>query len=139
MGLLPSASFNLPARLFRGLDRVADHLGLFRRPVPPEKLVDLARRRSGLDDFGEWSFEEPLAVLVRLSPSLVTLPWLQDLALVAGEGIALAWMCELIAARHARGRQSVAIPVALVALAIVLNFYNNHMTVDVDTAEELKG
>jgi len=25
------------------------------------------------------------------------------------------------------------------ALAIVLNFYNNHATVDVDTAEELKG
>ena len=33
--------------------------------MPPEKLVDLARRRSGLDDFGEWSFEEPLAVLLR--------------------------------------------------------------------------
>lgn len=65
MGLLPSASFNLPARLFRGLDRVADRLGLFRRPVPPEKLVELARRRSGLDDFGEWSFEEPLTVLLR--------------------------------------------------------------------------
>src|ERR1700686_3853557 len=28
---------------------------------------------------------------------------------------------------------------AAVALAIVLNFYNNHMTVDVDTAEELTG
>ncbi len=28
---------------------------------------------------------------------------------------------------------------AAVALAIVLNFYNNHMTVDVDEAEELKG
>ena len=28
---------------------------------------------------------------------------------------------------------------AAVALAIVLNFYNNHMTVDVDRAEELKG
>jgi len=28
---------------------------------------------------------------------------------------------------------------AAVALAIVLNFYNNHTTVDVDTAEELKG
>ena len=26
-----------------------------------------------------------------------------------------------------------------VALAIVLNFYNNHTTVDVDSAEELKG
>jgi len=28
---------------------------------------------------------------------------------------------------------------AAVALAIVLNFYNNHTTVDVDNAEELKG
>ncbi len=28
---------------------------------------------------------------------------------------------------------------AAVALAIVLNFYNNHMTVDVDNADELKG
>jgi NADH-quinone oxidoreductase subunit K len=28
---------------------------------------------------------------------------------------------------------------AAIALAIVLNFYNNHMTVDVDSAEELKG
>jgi NADH:ubiquinone oxidoreductase subunit K len=28
---------------------------------------------------------------------------------------------------------------AAVALGIVLNFYNNHTTVDVDTAEELKG
>lgn len=28
---------------------------------------------------------------------------------------------------------------AAVALAIVLSFYNNHLTVDVDDAEELKG
>ena len=28
---------------------------------------------------------------------------------------------------------------AAIALAIVLNYYNNHTTVDVDTAEELKG
>jgi NADH-quinone oxidoreductase subunit K len=28
---------------------------------------------------------------------------------------------------------------AAIALAIVLSFYNNHQTVDVDTAEELKG
>jgi NADH:ubiquinone oxidoreductase subunit K len=28
---------------------------------------------------------------------------------------------------------------AAVALAIVLNFYNNHLTIDVDQAEELKG
>jgi NADH-quinone oxidoreductase subunit K len=28
---------------------------------------------------------------------------------------------------------------AAIALAIVLNFYNNHLTVDVDNAEELRG
>ncbi|MER3415749.1 MAG: NADH-quinone oxidoreductase subunit NuoK [Gemmataceae bacterium] len=28
---------------------------------------------------------------------------------------------------------------AAIALAIVLNFYNNHLTVDVDAAEDLKG
>jgi len=28
---------------------------------------------------------------------------------------------------------------AAIALAIVLNFYNNHVSVDVDAAEELKG
>jgi NADH-quinone oxidoreductase subunit K len=28
---------------------------------------------------------------------------------------------------------------AAIALAIVLNFYNNHISVDVDTAQELKG
>src|SRR3989440_7524500 len=28
---------------------------------------------------------------------------------------------------------------AAVALAIVLNFYNNHTTVDIDTADELQG
>ena len=28
---------------------------------------------------------------------------------------------------------------AAVALALVLNFYNNHATVDVDRADELKG
>ena len=32
-----------------------------------------------------------------------------------------------------------AVPEAAVALAIVLNFYNNHTTVDVDNAEDLKG
>ncbi|MFO0809201.1 MAG: NADH-quinone oxidoreductase subunit NuoK [Gemmataceae bacterium] len=28
---------------------------------------------------------------------------------------------------------------AAIALAIVLNYYNNHSTVDIDTAEELRG
>lgn len=55
---------NLRAQLFRGLDRIADGLGLFSRPVSPQKLIDLARRKSGFDDFGDWLFEEPLAVLL---------------------------------------------------------------------------
>jgi NADH:ubiquinone oxidoreductase subunit K len=28
---------------------------------------------------------------------------------------------------------------AAVALAIALNFYNNHTTIDIDTADDLKG
>ena len=62
----------------------------------------------------------PLAVLVRLSPNLVTFPWLQDLAIIGGEAIAFAWMCDVIAARHVQGRQSTSMSVALAALGIVL-------------------
>lgn len=44
------------------------------------------------------------------------------------EGMTMALMVIVMAAGE-----------AAVALAIVLNFYNNHLTVDVDQAEELKG
>ena len=33
--------------------------------MPAAKLMDAACRSSGLEDFGEWSFEEPLSVLLR--------------------------------------------------------------------------
>ena len=33
--------------------------------MPAAKLMEAARRSSGFEDFGEWSFEEPLAVLLR--------------------------------------------------------------------------
>ena len=33
----------------------------------------------------------------------------------------------------------IALRLAAVALAIALNFYNNHTTIDVDKAEDLKG
>jgi NADH:ubiquinone oxidoreductase subunit K len=46
----------------------------------------------------------------------------------AVEGLIFALMVIVLAAGE-----------AAVALAIVLNFYNNHLTVDVDNAEELKG
>ena len=46
----------------------------------------------------------------------------------AVEGLIFALMVIVLAAGE-----------AAIALAIVLNFYNNHLTVDVDNAEELKG
>jgi NADH:ubiquinone oxidoreductase subunit K len=44
------------------------------------------------------------------------------------EGMVFALMVIVLAAAE-----------AAVALAIILNFYNNHATVDVDEAKELKG
>ncbi len=61
----------------------------------------------------------PLALLVRLGPRLVMLPWLQDIALVGGEMIAFLWMCD-IAARNWQRTGSSRTSVALVGLGIVL-------------------
>lgn len=61
----------------------------------------------------------PLAVFVRLWPHLTALPWLQDLALVGAEAVALNWMCEIAAAR-ARREGEIRLSVAIVALGVVL-------------------
>lgn len=61
----------------------------------------------------------PLAALVRIGPGLVTLPWLQDIALVGGEAVALLWMCD-IAARHEQRTGTSRMSIALVGLGIVL-------------------
>jgi hypothetical protein len=53
------------ARMLRSIDRAADNLGMFSRPLLPEALMDLARHRTGFSDFGEWPFQEPLAVLLK--------------------------------------------------------------------------
>lgn len=45
-------------------DGVAAALGLLRRPLDDGALLGLARRRSGLDDFGDLSFTEPLRQLL---------------------------------------------------------------------------
>jgi Sulfotransferase family len=55
---------NLQAQLLRGVDRLASTLGVFHRPLEPEELMRAAQRREGLDDFGDWAFQEPLAVLL---------------------------------------------------------------------------
>jgi hypothetical protein len=45
-------------------DGTASGLGLFRRPLEPEALLAAARRRSGLDQFGEMEFLDPLQRLL---------------------------------------------------------------------------
>jgi hypothetical protein len=64
MGELCWNWLNLQARLLRRVDRIASTLGVFPRPFEPEELIRIAQRREGLDDFGDWSFQEPLAVLL---------------------------------------------------------------------------
>ena len=64
MGDLPRIWPNLQARLLRRVDRLASTLAVFRRPFDPEELIRTAQQREGLDDFGDWSFQEPLAVLL---------------------------------------------------------------------------
>lgn len=60
-----AAPLPIRAGLLSGLDRITDALGIFRSPSSAEDLTRLACRRSGLNDFGDWSFEEPLAVLLK--------------------------------------------------------------------------
>lgn len=55
---------NIQGTFLRGINRAATWLGVPRARLTAEELIGLARRRSGLDDFGEWAFEEPLAVLL---------------------------------------------------------------------------
>jgi hypothetical protein len=61
----------------------------------------------------------PLAIFARIWPHLTALPWLQDLALVCGEAVALNWMCDIAAARAEREGE-IRFSAALVVLGIVL-------------------
>jgi hypothetical protein len=47
------------------LDTAADALGLLRQPMQPGELVETARRRTGLHDFGDVDFGEPLQRLLQ--------------------------------------------------------------------------
>ena len=50
-------------KIFRSLDLLAAKSGIFDVSLHADRLVAIARRRTGLDDFGDWHFEEPLRVL----------------------------------------------------------------------------
>jgi len=65
LSALKQGSTRITAALLRGIDLAADSLGLFAQPLVAEDLINAARRREGSTDFGEWSFREPLEVLLR--------------------------------------------------------------------------
>jgi hypothetical protein len=62
----------------------------------------------------------PLGMILRVFPYTVTLPFLQDIAIVAAEAVTLAWICDIVAAREKRDQLTTATAVALGVLAIVL-------------------
>jgi len=53
------------AALLAAADRLAAAVGLLRRPLKEAALIDAAERHSGLHDFGDDSFREPLGLLLR--------------------------------------------------------------------------
>jgi Sulfotransferase family len=53
------------ARLLRTVDRAADTLGFFNQPLQPDALIRIAQKHTGLSDLGNWSVQEPLAVLLK--------------------------------------------------------------------------
>jgi hypothetical protein len=61
----------------------------------------------------------PIAIFERIWPHIVTLKWVQDLAIVAAEAIAFHWICE-IAARHSIKSRELLFPVALVAVGLLM-------------------
>jgi Sulfotransferase family len=65
MGHRPGRFFTLQSRFLRFITRTADRFELFRPSLIPEELIRRAQSSSSLSDFGEWSFREPLAVLLR--------------------------------------------------------------------------
>ncbi len=54
-----------PTRLLSAADQLAGAFGVFEHPLRGEELTQLAAKRTGLTDFGDSSFEEPLEVLLR--------------------------------------------------------------------------
>lgn len=60
-----AAGFSTPPLLLRTADWLTDVVGLLHRPLVADELIATAQHRTGLSDFGDWQFAEPLAVLLR--------------------------------------------------------------------------
>jgi hypothetical protein len=61
----PGPILILQSRFLLMIARAADKLGMFRKSFAPEELIASAERVADSSDFGDWSFREPLAVLLR--------------------------------------------------------------------------
>lgn len=61
----PGRFLILQSRFLRTVAQTADRLGLFRHPLVAEDLIHRAQKAASQDDFGDWSFREPLRVLVK--------------------------------------------------------------------------
>jgi len=55
---------SVQAAMLSFADAVADRFGVLRRPLPAEDLLRAAQRRTGLVDFGDMAFVEPLKLLL---------------------------------------------------------------------------
>ena len=55
----------ITTRALRLSDRIAGHLGFLDRPIEAGRLIGIARRQTGLTDFGDTSFMDPLTRLLK--------------------------------------------------------------------------
>jgi hypothetical protein len=60
-----SSGGTFQSRCLQTIDRALDAVGLFHRPLRPDRLIERACQREKLDDFGDWSFAQPLEILLR--------------------------------------------------------------------------
>ena len=61
---LPSVRRSVPFRALSFTLRILEKVGLMRQPLQTEALLAAARRQTGLDDFGDETFREPLSRLL---------------------------------------------------------------------------
>lgn len=55
----------LQSRFLLAAAQAADSFGMFRQSFVPEDLIERAQKEVGSSDFGDWSFREPLDVLLK--------------------------------------------------------------------------
>lgn len=62
--------YNLPARAANGVMQLGEGLGLLNAHLCPERILDHARSQTGLDDFGDPGFLEPMQRIVECANSV---------------------------------------------------------------------